>query len=107
MYEQEVVNITSATNVDNSNANVTITNINSKASAEATTIKNNADAYAKNLTITTQAIAYNEVASLTSQTPADTLNDYIYYTNLLAKTNTTMLVGINSALINSGKGYSF
>lgn len=39
------------------------------------------------------------------------MNEYIYYTNLLNKKNSTLLVGIDSAMLRlntaAGKGYMF
>jgi len=70
---------------------------------------NEAEAYIKNLTISSQANAYSTVANLTNQTSANTLMDYIYYTNLLIVKNATILVGVDRAFLNiqasSGKGY--
>ena len=57
------------------------------------------------MTIDAQAKAYKTAGELTKQTPADTLMDYIYYTNLLASKNSTVLVGIDKAMVNVGKGY--
>jgi len=45
---------------------------------------------------------------VTGQTAADTLNDYIYYTNMLIKKNATLIVGLDTVLLSGvGKGYSF
>jgi hypothetical protein len=43
-------------------------------------------------------------AQLTGQTAADTLMDYVYYTNLLSAKNSTVLVGVDKAVISMGKG---
>ena len=58
------------------------------------------------MTITSQAQAYASAALLTGQTASDTLMEYIYYTNLLNNKNSTVLVGVDRAMLTlSGKGY--
>jgi len=51
------------------------------------------------------------VSEVTKQTANDTLMDYIYYTNMLNTKNSTILVGVDRAMVNmgksSGKGYFF
>ena len=50
--------------------------------------------------INSEAETYKSVSTITGQTAADTLMDYIYYTNLLAKQNSTILVGVKNAMLN-------
>ena len=57
------------------------------------------------MTIDAQATAFKIASQETGQTAKDTLMDYIYYTNLLATKNSTVLVGIDKAMVNVGKGY--
>lgn len=105
-YEQEAANITAAMTVDISEANRKITIFQGQANAEATKITNEGEAKARQRTISSQGEAYKIAADITKQTPADTLMDYIYYTNLLNNKNATILVGVNRAMLSvTGKGY--
>lgn len=92
--------------VDTSEAQRTITVFQGNASAEATKIQNEGEAYARQKTINSQGEAYKIAADLTGQSAADTLMDYIYFTNLLNQKNSTILVGVKKAILSvSGKGY--
>ncbi len=96
-YQQDAIKIRTQIDVDNSNATKAITIIQGESAAIATTLLNNADAFVKNATISSQTQAYTQVASLTGQTASDTLTDYIYYTNMLTKSNSTILIGVSQA----------
>lgn len=86
--------------VDTSEAQRQITIYQGQAQAESLTISNQATGQATQISIQAQAQAYQAAAQLTGQTPSDTLMDYIYYTNLLANKNSTILVGVDKAVVN-------
>ena len=98
-YEQTATEIRSVIGVDNSAANKNITIINGEASAAGTRIYNEAEAFSQNVTITYQSLAFTDAAKTTGMTAADTLMDYIYYTNLLNLQNATMIVGANKVML--------
>lgn len=76
-----------------------------EAQAESTLIVNQAQGNSTRIAIDSQAQAYTVAAQLTGQTASDTLMDYVYYTNLLSSKNSTVLVGVDKAVISMGKGY--
>ena len=78
-----------------------------EAQAEATRLVNQAQGNATRIAIESQSSAYTIAAQVTGLTAKDNLMDYIYYTNLLQGKNSTILVGVDKAVINmqSGKGY--
>lgn len=88
--------------VDTSEAQRNITIYQGEAQAESTMILNQAQGNSTRISIDSQAQAYTVAAKLTGQTAGDTLMDYIYYTNLLAAKNTTLLVGVDKAVIGMG-----
>jgi regulator of protease activity HflC (stomatin/prohibitin superfamily) len=104
-YEQDASNITAKMTVDTSEAQRQITVFQGEAQAQSTFIQNEAQGNSTRMTIDAQANAYKIASQLTGQTAGDTLMDYIYYTNLLASKNSTILVGVDKAMINVGKGY--
>lgn len=61
---------------------------------------NEAQGNATRIAIDSQSKAYTVAAQVTGQTASDTLMEYIYYTNLLAAKNSTVLVGVDKAVIN-------
>lgn len=90
--------------VDTSEAQRNITIYQGEAQAESTRIVNQAEGNATRIAIDSQAQAYTVAAQVTGQTAGDTLMDYIYYTNLLAAKNSTVLVGVDKAVINMQRG---
>ena len=99
-YEQDASNITAGMTVDTSQAQRLITVFQGEANAESTTLLNTAQGNSTRITIDSQAAAYKQASVLTGQTAGDTLMDYIYYTNLLMSKNSTILVGIDKAVVN-------
>jgi len=93
--------------VDTSEAQRNMTIYQGEAQAEYTGIVNQAKGNSTRISIEAQARAYTVAAQLTGQTAQDTLMEYIYYTNLLSAKNSTVLVGVDKAVINmgAGKGY--
>ncbi len=94
--------------VDTSEAQRNMTIYQGEAQAESTRITNQASGNATRIAINAQSSAYTVASQVTGQTASDTLMDYIYYTNLLGTKNSTILVGVDKAVINmasSGKGY--
>ena len=59
--------------------------------AEATTINN---------TITYEKVAYNDVATTLGITPQTGLLEYIYYLNMMALKDSTLLVGLKNSIVN-------
>jgi hypothetical protein len=86
--------------VDTSTAEKTINVTKSAADAEATRITNEQVAAIKNITIVSKANAYQNVQNLLTISPSDYLQDYIYYTSLLQNENSTVLVGVDKAMVN-------
>ena len=72
----------------------------SAAEAEATTITNAQVAAIKNVTIVSKANAYKSVQNLLNISSSNYLQDYIYYTTLLQNQNSTVLVGVDKAMVN-------
>ena len=83
--------------VDTSVAQAVIRDIDAKASAEAKAVTSNADAQIQSSLIQSKATAYQQISQITGLTAADSLTDYIYYTNLLKNKDNTLLVGIEDA----------
>ena len=50
--------------------------------------------------INSEADTYQAVRDITGMSPSDNLMDYIYYSNLLTTSNATILVGVQSAMLN-------
>jgi vacuolar-type H+-ATPase subunit F/Vma7 len=95
--------------VDTSAAQAVIKSLEAEAQADAIAITSAVEADIQDKTIRSKANAYKIISDITKQTAADTLMDYIYYTNLLNVKNATVLVGVEDAQLNmhrmSGKGY--
>lgn len=70
------------------------------AAAEATRIVNEQVAAIKNVSIVAKANSYQKVQQLLNVGPSDYLQDYIYYTNMLTNNNSTVLVGVDKAMVN-------
>ena len=62
-------------------------------------IYNDFEAEIRDITINSQAKAYKKVADMTGITPSNKLNDYIYLTNLKANSNSTLLFGVDRAMV--------
>lgn len=98
-YEQKATEIRAEINVDWSASQKQVTVIEGQAQADGSKIVNEAKALNKNLKITSQSEAYKAVETATTQTPADTLMDYIYYTDLLALERPNLVIGQSNAMI--------
>ena len=83
--------------VDTSVSQSIIKNIEAEASARAKAITSDAEAKIQSSLIQSKATAYKTISDITGLTPADNLMDFIYYTNMLANKNATILVGIEDA----------
>ena len=90
--------------VDTSEASRNITIFQGEANAESTRLVNTAEGNATRIAIDSQAHAYQAVATLTGLTAQDQLMDYIYYTNLAGTKNSTLLVGVNKAVVGVAGG---
>ncbi len=85
--------------MDQSQADREATIIKSSAQAAALTIVNEANAYVKTKTLNYQSMAYKNISDSLNMTVNDHLMDFMYYTNLLELKNSTILVGVDTALL--------
>jgi hypothetical protein len=82
-FESETKQIVEAIKVDTSEAETIIQKNRADAAATALAITSAVDADIQSKTIRNKADTYKLIQDVTGQTPADTLMDYIYYTNIL------------------------
>lgn len=99
-FEGTMVKINQQIKVDSSQAESQINVTQSFAAAEATRIVNEQVAAIKNVSIVAKANSYQKVQQLLNVGPSDYLQDYIYYTNMLTNNNSTVLVGVDKAMVN-------
>lgn len=110
LFAQQAQQVNKNIEVDTSVAQAVIRDIDAKAAAEAKAVNSDAEAKIQSSLIQSKANAYQQISQITGQTAADTLTDYIYYTNMLNNKNATILVGIEDAQLGiarsqMGKGY--
>ncbi len=103
-FEQQAKTMRESINVDISVADRNVTIINAEAQARAISIMNDAKAVTLNNTIYYEQKAYEDTASLLGVDASSGLLDYIYYTNVMKLQQSSLLVGLNNALINIDSG---
>ena len=99
-FEGTMAKINQQIKVDTSEAESSINITYAYAQAEATRILNEQVAAIKNISIVSKANSYQQVNTILDISPNDYLQQYIYYTNLLKNENSTVLVGVDKAMVN-------